>query len=189
MDLFRAHHANGAHGDRLQDIISIDSELNKIQDLDVLLERTLTFARKMVAADAGSIYLKKGDGLQISYSQNDTLQAHLQPGQKLIYSIFTININKRTISGYVAATKQIVNIEDVYNIPEGAPYSYDTAYDKAAGYRNKSNLTIPLVSNFGELFGVLQLINKRTPDKQIVSFGSEDEAIARHFANNVVVAL
>lgn len=189
MDLLRAHPENGAHGDRLQDIISIDSELNKIQDLDVLLERTLTFARRTVSADAGSIYLKKGAGLQISYSQNDTLQANLLPGQKLIYSIFTIAINKRTISGYVAATKQIVNIEDVYNIPPGAPYGYDTAYDKAAGYRNKSNLTIPLVSNVGELFGVLQLINKTTLEGKTGSFGTEDEAIARHFANNVVVAL
>ncbi len=185
MDFFKS---SKQHGFSLQHIISLDSELNKIQDLDVLLERTLTFARRMIGADAGSLYLKKDSGLQINYSQNDTLQASLKPGQKLIYSIFTIKINKHTMSGYAAATKEMLNIEDVYNLPEDAPYSYDKTYDEAAGYRTKSTLSIPLVSNQGELLGVLQLINKKQED-QVVSFTTEDDAVARHFANNVVVAL
>ena len=70
-------------------------------------------------------------------------------------------------------------------------------------------MTIPLLSNLGELFGVLQLINKKKTDTsdirvnkgnlaevpfyndvtKVVSFSSEDEAIAKHFANNVVIAL
>ena len=186
MDFFRMHKNQS---DRLQDIISIDSELNKIQDLDILLERTLVFARRMVHADAGSIYLKKADGLQINYSQNDTLSADLLPGQKLIYNIFTIPINKKTISGYAASTKQMVNIEDAYSIPSDSPYGYDKTYDKVSGYRTKSILTIPLISNLGELFGVLQLINKKQEDGNVSLFSKEDEAIARHFANNVVIAL
>lgn len=181
--------ASEPKSNRLQDIISIDSELNKIQDLDILLERTLSFARRMVRADAGSIYLKTGDGLQISYSQNDTLQAFLPPGKKLIYNIFSIPISKKTISGYAAATKKMVNIQDVYILPKEAPYGFDKSYDMAAGYRTRSNLTIPLLSNLGELFGVLQLLNKKLPDGNVTQFSSEDEAIARHFANNVVIAL
>ena len=38
-------------------IIKLDSELNQIQDLDLLLERILLEARKVVRADAGSIYV------------------------------------------------------------------------------------------------------------------------------------
>ena len=74
-------------------IIEIDSELNQIQDLDILLERILLEARKVVHADAGSIYVKESieekgariDKLAIKYSQNDTIQKELPPGQKLIY--------------------------------------------------------------------------------------------------------
>lgn len=186
MDFFRMHKSQS---DRLQDIISIDSELNKIQDLDVLLERTLTFARRMVHADAGSIYRKTADGLQINYSQNDTLSAGLQNGQKLIYNIFTIPISKKTISGYAASTAQMVNIDDAYAIPADAPFGYDKTYDQKSGYRTKSILAIPLVSILGELVGVLQLINKKQADGNVAAFSREDEAIARHFANNVVVAL
>jgi hypothetical protein len=40
-------------------ILQLDSELNRIQDLDLLLERILLEARKVVHADAGSIYVKE----------------------------------------------------------------------------------------------------------------------------------
>ena len=42
---------------RLQSLIEMERMLNEIQDLDVLLERILTEARKIVHADAGSIYV------------------------------------------------------------------------------------------------------------------------------------
>lgn len=182
---FGSNHEPG----RFQELISIDTELNKIQDRDVLLERILRSARSMVSADAGSIYLATEAGLQINYSQNDTLQAELPAGQKLIYNIFTIKINKKTISGYVAATRQVLNIADVYNLPADSPFGYDTVYDKVSGYRTKSVLTIPLVSNRGELFGVIQIINRKDRMGHVVPFSSEDEAIAKHFANNAVIAL
>jgi len=180
---------SGDDSAKLHELISLDTELNKIQDLDLLLERILTNARSMMSADAGSIYLRTEEGLQINYSHNDTLQADLPPGQKLIYNIFTIKISKRTISGYVAATKQILNIPDVYLIPSGSPYGYDKLYDTVSGYRTQSMLTIPLVSNRGELFGVLQIINKKDQAGTVRSFSREDESIAIHFANNAVIAL
>ena len=43
-------------GKHLQSIFEIDQKLNEIQDIDVLLERILTEARRIVNADAGSIY-------------------------------------------------------------------------------------------------------------------------------------
>ena len=67
----------------LRELISIDSELNKIQDVDILLERLLYEARKMVGADAGTIYVKQTKS-SFKYSQNDTA-AEPPPGQKLIY--------------------------------------------------------------------------------------------------------
>jgi len=181
----------GSHDEsvKLQEIISIDMELNKLQDLDLLLEKILSSARRMMTADAGSIYLKTEEGLQINYAQNDSIQAGLPAGQKLIYNIFTLKINKKTISGYVASTKQLLNIADVYALDNESPYSFDTVYDKVAGYRTKSVLCIPLVSNLGELFGVLQIINKLDKHGQVMTFSRDDEAIAVHFANNAVIAL
>ncbi|MDR0389891.1 MAG: GAF domain-containing protein, partial [Spirochaetaceae bacterium] len=134
-------------------ILQLDSELHGIQDLDLLLERILQEARKVVHADAGSIYVKqtiKGksgefvDELAIKYSQNDTLSKDLPPGQKLIFSVFSVPISEKSISGYCALSQELVNVPDVYKIPQGAPYSFATGYDKISGYKTTSTLTVPL---------------------------------------------
>ena len=53
--------------DKLRNVIGVDSVLNKIQDLDILLERILLEARRVLRADAGSIYITQGDKLAVTY--------------------------------------------------------------------------------------------------------------------------
>ncbi len=65
-------------------LINLGIEIFQVKDIDVLLERILLEARKLVNADAGSIYIKEGDKLKFSYTQNDTLQKRLPLGKKLI---------------------------------------------------------------------------------------------------------
>ncbi len=175
--------------EKLRDIISLDSELNKLQDLDVLLERILHEARRVLNADAGSIYISDGESLTINYAQNATLQAQLPEGEKLIYSVFTIPINKKTISGYAAATGKPVNIPDVYQIPASAPYGFNPHYDRVSGYKSTSMLAIPLSTNHGDILGVIQVINKQDDNGNVVAFDAEDEIVVTHFAANATVAL
>ncbi len=175
--------------EKLRDIIGLDSELNKLQDLDVLLERILQEARRVLKADAGSIYISDGKNLTINYAQNDTLQSQLPPGEKLIYNVFTIPINKKTISGYAAATGKPVNISDVYQISESAPYGFNPHYDRVSGYKSTSMLAIPLATNHGDILGVIQVINKQGDDGSVIPFDDEDEIVVTHFAANATVAL
>ena len=174
---------------KLKQIIELDTELHKIQDLDILLERILFEARRVVRADAGSLYIKEGDKLVINYAQNDTKQKTLPEGQKLIYRVFRVEINKKTISGYVAATGESVNIPDVYEIPKDAPYSFDPSFDKISGYRTKSNLTVPIRTNMGEILGVLQILNSLDASGNAVPFSKDDALMVTHFAANATVAL
>lgn len=174
---------------KLREVISLDSELNQIQDLDILLERILREARRIVNADAGSIYRKRGDELVISYAQNDTMQADLPPGQKLIYNIFSFPINEKSIAGYTAVTAEPVNIPDCYNIPEEAPYGFNQETDKKSGYTTRSMLTSPLQTNTGEILGVIQVINAMDDEGNVIPFDAEDELVVSHFAQNATVAL
>ena len=177
-------------------IIELDSELNQIQDLDLLLERILQEARNVVRADAGSIYVKQAvddegvlvDKLLIKYAQNDTVQKTLPPGQKMIYSIFSVPINEKSISGYCAFTGNIVNVPDMYNIPADAPYSFNSSFDKLTGYKTTSTLTFPLMTADGRLLGVIQVINK-TENGNVVPFSEEDKFLLTHFAANATIAL
>jgi len=164
-------------------------ELSDIKDVDVLLERILHEARKLVNADAGSIYIKEGDRLKFSYTQNETQQKRLPPGKKLIYSIFSIPINNQTISGYVANTGEYLNIPDAYKLRGGLPYSFNRRYDDLSGYRTQSMLTFPLKTNRGETIGVLQLINGKDARGKVVPFWKKDEPLIKHFANMAAVAI
>jgi HD-GYP domain-containing protein (c-di-GMP phosphodiesterase class II) len=174
---------------RLREIIRLDTELSTVQDLDILLERILTEARKILSADAGSIYIKDKNDLVFSYVQNATMQKKLPPGQKLIYSTFRVEINKKSISGYVAATGQYLNIADVYRIPSSAQYQFNPNYDRVSKYKTRSMLTVPLQTNRGDIIGVLQIINKHTGAGDVVAFDSEDVIVCQHFASTASMAL
>jgi HD-GYP domain-containing protein (c-di-GMP phosphodiesterase class II) len=178
-------------------IIRLDSELNQIQDLDLLLDRILFEARKVVRADAGSIYVKENseengartERLGIKYAHNDTASRKLPPGQKLIYSVFSVAINEKSIAGYCALTRKPINVPDMYNIPPGASYSFNPSFDQRTGYRTTSTLTIPLITAEGRLLGVIQVINSRDKGGNTIPFSSDDEFLLTHFAANATVAL
>jgi len=180
-----------------KNIIRLDSELNQIQDFDLLLERILFESRSVVNADAGSIYItvptepgEEGtEKLSFKYSQNDTFQKDLPPGQKMIYSIFSVLINEKSVSGYCAKNRVSINIPDMYNIPPTATYSFNSTFDSITGYKTVSTLTIPLVSTDNRLMGVIQLINAKDHNGVIIPFSPDDEILLSHFANNASMVL
>lgn len=174
---------------KLERLTSLGIELNKVADLDILMERLLSEARRFVNADAGSIYIRDDQELHFSYTQNATLQARLPEGEKLIYSTFTVPINVNSIAGCVAHSKRVLNIADVYEIDCSRPYHFSRQYDEASGYRTQSMLTIPLVSTRDVLLGVLQIINAQDDEGRIIPFTENDEKIMQHFASVATVAL
>lgn len=173
----------------IEDIIKLSNDLNSIQDLDILLEKLLSEARTSVNADAGSIYIKDKDELIFSHVQNDTLSNRLSPGQKLIYTTFRIKINTSSIAGFVAATGNILNIPDVYNIPNDVPYKFNSMYDDISNYKTTSMLTVPMQTVDGSILGVLQLINAKDDKGVVIPFTKDDEPIVMLFANNASLVL
>lgn len=174
---------------KLRSIIESENTLNAIQDVDVMLERALYEACRIVNADAGSIYVIDEDRLFIKYALNNTEQRKLAPGQKLPYQNFSFPINEKSINGFCAITKQIINLEDAYAISSDAPYAFNKNSDNLTGYRTKSMLSIPLVNQDGVALGVLQIINAQDENGNIISFSEEAEFYLQHFAANVTQAL
>ena len=175
--------------EKLNVLTTLGIELNQVNDLDILMERILTEARRFVNADAGSIYIRHDDSLHFSYTQNDTLQKKLAAGEKLIYSVFTISIDEESIAGYVASTGGPLNIPDVYEIDPVKPYHFSKKFDEVSKYRTHSMLTIPLVNIKGNVLGVLQVINAQDPENRVVPFSETDEKMMAHFASTAAVAI
>jgi HD-GYP domain-containing protein (c-di-GMP phosphodiesterase class II) len=173
---------------KLQHIIQLGVEVSQIGDLDILLEKILSESRKLVGADAGSIYIKHDDELKFSYAQNETLRKKLGPGKKLIYTTFHMPITKKSIAGFVALEGKVLNIADAYKIPKKMPFSFNSGIDKLTGYETHSMLTVPLKNNRGETIGVMQLINAKEKNK-IIPFTEEDESYIKPFAMYAAVAI
>jgi HD-GYP domain-containing protein (c-di-GMP phosphodiesterase class II) len=107
----------------------------------------------------------------------------------MIYSVFSVSINDKSVSGYCALTRKLINIPDMYNIPATAPYSFNSSFDKIAGYKTTSTLTIPLGTAEEQLLGVIQLINSRDEQGNTIPFSADDELVIAHFAANAAIAL
>ncbi|MFA5497968.1 MAG: HD domain-containing phosphohydrolase [Candidatus Cloacimonadia bacterium] len=174
---------------KLEEIIKLGNLMTQIKDVDILMETILSEAKKFTQADAGSIYRCEENTLFFNYTQNNTLLKRLEPGKKLIYSTFKMPIDSKSIAGYVAETGQILNLPDVYHLPQNVPYSFNKEFDKTSDYKTTSVLTIPLKTNGDRIVGVLQLINAQDDYGEIIPFLEEDIPLVKHFANNAAVAL
>jgi len=167
-------------------------ELNKIgmalmseRDPEKLLGLILTQARTLTTSDAGSLYLVEeaedgGEQLHFLRSQNDTLPDLPSPD-------FTLPLNENSIAGYAATTGEPLVLEDVYELPDDLPFSFNkAAFDEVHGYRAKSMLVVPMVDHKGHVVGVLQLINRKSdPDAAIHTDEDSDEWVLPYSARDV----
>jgi HD-GYP domain-containing protein (c-di-GMP phosphodiesterase class II) len=175
------------HADTFSKLLDIMEELYHLQDLDALLDMVLLQARKLTGADAGSIYLIENNLLQFSFCHNDTLFSSART--KYIYLSQTLQIDNKSIAGYVACTGKPLIIEDVYDIAWSKPYTFNQFFDDVSSYRTKSLLAVPLKTSRGKIVGVLEIINALNPDGEVVPFTGKDNLILNYFAINAATAV
>ncbi|MFA5480208.1 MAG: HD domain-containing phosphohydrolase [Candidatus Muiribacteriota bacterium] len=172
----------------IRKILVTVEELGQIKDLDTLLEKILFEARMLTHADAGSIYLVEDDKLKFTYVQNDTLFKSSSVS-KYFYSDKKMDINEKSIAGYVASTGKTLMIDDAYNLPANLPFGFDKSFDKSANYKTVSIMTTPLKTSMGKIIGVLQIINALDFDKKPVTFTESHKLYVEYFASNAAVAI
>ena len=208
----------------IAELNAIGAALSAEHDTQKLLEMILSKSREITRSDAGSLYLVEEipieDGkvlpeespapefagaklvvaqkkrakkiLRFKLTQNDTLE--------MPFKEFTMDISDRSISGYVALTGEIVNLEDAYHLPEGVTFSYNRKIDESSGYRTKSMLTVPMRNAKGEIVGVLQLINAKRDAhakltslsavmQHVVAFTTRQQDLLTSLASQAAVAL
>ncbi|HJV48904.1 MAG TPA: HD domain-containing phosphohydrolase [Geothrix sp.] len=156
------------------------------QNLDRLLDLILTKARELLKAEAGSIYLLNGDD-----DRRELLFAHTQNAKvKLPFHRVLMPVSHQTLAGFVALTGQSLNIQDVYRIPEEAPYRFNDSYDRQAGYRTASVLVVPMQDTEGQVLGILQLLNRLDGDTGGAGvFSAADQGLAQSLAGQAAVAV
>jgi HD-GYP domain-containing protein (c-di-GMP phosphodiesterase class II) len=154
------------------------------REREVLLELILSQARRLTAADAASLYLVESDAsgagqLVFSLTQNES-----RPDIRL--KSFTLPLDGTSLAGYAACSGQPLVLDDVYQLPDSAPYRFNPAVDISSGYRTKSMLVIPMPNQSGAVIGVLQLINRKPSGCRVFRDAADVEAIAQPFDQRAV---
>lgn len=156
---------------RLKKLQEIGVVLSQEHDLVKLLHIILKESRSLTDADAGAVFVRDDEvktdpnatgkdrihivtpWLAIKTAQNDSIA--------FPFKEMRLPFDEKTISGHVALSGEVLNIEDVYTLPETATYTYNTDFDKKSGYRCRSMLVMPMRNREGDIIGVIQLINKK----------------------------
>jgi len=191
----------------IQILHEIGKALGSEHDPNRLFDLILTHARRITAADAGSIYVRRVRTLEGEFG------AYSEEGERFLSFAHTqsdtldfphrganIEINQESMAGYVALTGDILNLSDAYSLPPSVPYKLDTSFDQAVGYRTKSMLCLPMRNAEDQIIGVLQLINKKHRpnavlrpveriEAEVIPFTEEDEEIGLAVAGQSAVAL
>jgi response regulator RpfG family c-di-GMP phosphodiesterase len=167
----------------------INEKISHIKDVDSLLDHVLFEAREITHADAGSIYLTVGNKLIFAYVQNDTLMKKDSSSNKYLYTKQELEISNKSISGYVALNKEPLVIDDVYNLSEDVPYTFNRSFDESATYHTQSMLTVPLMTSREKITGVMQIINAMNKQGEVVPFSKEDEILVSQLAGQAAGAI
>ena len=134
----------------------VTNRIHETENIDQIMIEVSSDICKLLNADRLTLYAVTDDRTAIV----SKIKTGLNSTQDL-----KLPISAQSIAGYVAMSRQLVNIKDVYDIntlkkihPE---LSFLQAVDKRSGYRTKQMLVAPIVHS-DILYGVLQVINNRS---------------------------
>jgi HD-GYP domain-containing protein (c-di-GMP phosphodiesterase class II) len=193
----------------IQELNQIGAALSAEHDTGALLDMILTKLREITSADAGSLYLAEPIPSQLPPEQSER-RKHVRrrlrfklaqnDSVELKFRETVVEVNERSIAGYVAKTGEDVNLEDAYRLPPDVPFTFNRQFDEESGYRSKSILALPMKDQQGDVVGVVQLINAKREREarldsvtgvtvQVMPFTRHQQAIATSLASQAAVAL
>ncbi|MDD3270161.1 MAG: GAF domain-containing protein [Syntrophomonadaceae bacterium] len=172
---------------QVDDIINIGIALSAEKDKNLLLEMIVTEARRITNADGGTLFLCESDALSYKIMQNESMNTHLGGrGEKITFP--PVPLRMENVSAYAAITHKSVNIPNVYQVEE-FDFSGPKKFDESTGYRTLSMLVIPLENHEDEVIGVLQLINARNENKDLIPFAPHFENVISSLASQAAIAI
>jgi signal transduction histidine kinase/putative methionine-R-sulfoxide reductase with GAF domain len=145
----------------------VSKALSTVGDIDALLRLIMEKVTELMEADRSTLFLVTEDGRQLwskVIQGSEVVEIRLDVGEG--------------IAGWVAQTREIVNIPDAY-----ADQRFQPSVDLKSGFRTRSILSVPMLGALGGLVGVLQVLNKAdgpfmTADEELLSALASQAAIA-----------
>ncbi len=170
--------SNGGSHTQERQIHILSQMIHSADNFEDLLKRLKEPLLKYFDAEAVTIY-----GVDESRKE---IYSKVTYGNKL--GKIRVPISTKSIAGYVAMVKKMVNIQDIKDLGKirilHPKLAFDDSWEKIAGVSTKSMMTLPLVHG-SHLMGVLQLVNKNNMEV----FSSRDERMGFLVAQALALAL
>src|SRR5258706_2916853 len=177
--------------ERMQQILHVSEHMNNIimvpesvgldskqsVNIDTYLQHALTEFKQIYNADAGTIYVREGRVLRFAAVQTDSLGLAFGGTTEIPLNFQPLNLydehsgepNYRNVASYVALKGETVSSPDL-----SAEHLFDFSavriFDERNHYKSVACLAVPLKNHKKEVIGVLQLINARDDQGQIIPF-------------------
>jgi diguanylate cyclase (GGDEF)-like protein len=177
-------------------LINIGRALSAEKDIDSLLDRISAEAKTMANADAGSLYLTVDDEvLSFVIVFNDRL--NIAQGGNSGNPITLPDVPLRRASGEPnmsniatrsANSGEVIIIDDLYQSKE-----FDSSgakkFDELTGYESRSFLTLPLKDSKDKTLGILQLLNAKDEQDEVIAFPKDVVPLMEALASQASLAL
>ncbi|XP_056005407.1 cGMP-specific 3',5'-cyclic phosphodiesterase-like isoform X2 [Ostrea edulis] len=144
-------------------------------DVNVLCHKILKNVSILTRSDRGSLFLVRGTkenrylvSKLFDVTEVSTITESLHTEETEIIVPFG-----KGIAGFVAESKETVNIKSAYEDPR-----FNKDVDLKTGYRTHSILCMPILNYEGEVIGVAQIINKVSGNHE---FTKQDEDVFRKY--------
>lgn len=173
--------------DNIDEILDIGIALSSGNKTKKVLDLILKQARVITNADAGSIYFYEKGKLDFEVMQNDTLELddeYFRNKEELP----SVEVELENVVGYSVLIDKLINIEDV-DKEEEFDFSGPKKYDEITGYKTISMLVIPLKNIDEKVVGVLQLINAKDDQGNVIPFAEEYEKVFSSLASQAAITI
>jgi len=157
--------------DKLARIVELGIAMAAQQDVNVMMDMTLSGAKEIANADGATLYLVENETeLKFQIVKNTSLELDIGGDGNPPKGVLAVPLyleggvpNHKNVVGSTVLKGKTSNIEDAYDSTR-YDFTRTIAFDKLNNYRSRSILTIPLRPLNGEVIGAIQLINAVDPD-------------------------
>lgn len=180
----------------LQHLNKIGIALSVERNIEKLLKKILDESMIITNSDGGSLYIKR----DFSGENKLVFEIAVNKSRSFPFTNFSLPINNKSIAGFVAFSGKTLNIDDVENLPPEIEVKYNRDFDDKIRYKTINMLVIPMKDYNGIVIGVLQLINKKKLEKeiltdvnnfknQVMSFSADEESVIESLASQAAVLI
>ncbi len=171
----------------IEQLLNISISMAAEKNGDVLLEKILTDAMSITNCDGGTLYILNNDKLEFKVMITRSLGIK-QGGANEKIDLPPVWLERSNVCAYSVLENKLINIADVYK-SDLFDFCGPIKYDSIIGYRTTSMMVVPMENNKGEIIGVMQLINAKDENNNIIPFEEEGEIILLALASQAAVCL